>query len=489
MLRLFGPTRVSGGSGPRLPRAAFLAVALLDLAPSRVMTREALAARLWEGAPAVRANASLRQLVARIRSWEQGDGRAVLKVTPFTIGRDDSTFASDLSQFLAIESVDSAAGLRLICRTLRRRLPRRRRRRLGTHRPMDRRTARLAARPLRQARARGSGARRRASGPAGAAPPRRRSALRRRGRSRRAWSRRGSDPLEVRAIYDRYAARLRADLGNEPETKTQALLRELTNETPVAARLRVDEPSPAVTASVDSVPRVLILPPGESPLPVARPQARRSADRRGHPHAGAPSHLCGLRAAHRAAARQVAVPGRQPLWRRLSRHYALCPRRRRPAPVRRADPPRDARTAADRRTALHARRPQRPSFPSRCGHRHAPCERHRAHRTPHLPHHRVGLGLRALSARLRGLRSIDLRAVRRAKAHFRQALKLSRDFVAPRAMMARAISVEWLLLDRNERARIDKAIALRARGDRARPDGPQGPPRDRSCPDLRGRDR
>ena len=65
MLRLLGPTRVTGGSGPRLPRAAFLAVALLDLAPSRVMTREALAAKLWEGAPAVRASANLRQLVSR----------------------------------------------------------------------------------------------------------------------------------------------------------------------------------------------------------------------------------------------------------------------------------------------------------------------------------------------------------------------------------------------------------------------------------------
>ena len=77
MLRLFGPTRVSGGSGPRLPRAAFLAVALLDLAPSRVMTREALAARLWEGAAAVKANASLRQSVSRIRIWEEQTGRMI----------------------------------------------------------------------------------------------------------------------------------------------------------------------------------------------------------------------------------------------------------------------------------------------------------------------------------------------------------------------------------------------------------------------------
>src|SRR5689334_18722791 len=106
MLRLLGPTRVTGGSGPRLPRAAFLAVGLVDLAPSRVMTREALAASLWEGAPASRASANLRQLVARIRAWEEGAGHPVLKVNAFTIGRDETTLASDLSQFLAVETID-----------------------------------------------------------------------------------------------------------------------------------------------------------------------------------------------------------------------------------------------------------------------------------------------------------------------------------------------------------------------------------------------
>jgi tetratricopeptide (TPR) repeat protein len=55
---------------------------------------------------------------------------------------------------------------------------------------------------------------------------------------------------------------------------------------------------------------------------------------------------------------------------------------------------------------------------------------------------------------------MDLRIIRRAMSHFRQSLKLSRDFAPARAMLARAISVEWLLLDRNERQRIEKAIAL-----------------------------
>jgi hypothetical protein len=77
------------------------------------------------------------------------------------------------------------------------------------------------------------------------------------------------DPVAVRSIYDRYVQRLRADLGNAPEPKTDALLRELTNETPSAATFRLDEPSPAMAVSVDSIPRVLILPPADGPLPVA----------------------------------------------------------------------------------------------------------------------------------------------------------------------------------------------------------------------------
>ena len=261
MLRLFGPTRVAGGSGRGLPRAAFLAVALLDLAPSRVMTREALAARLWEGAPAVKANASLRTLVSRIKAWEQGTGDAVLKVTPFTIGRDDTTLPSDLSQFLAIESVDSAASLRLLSE-------------LytgdfladiedGSEQWIAEQRTWLRDRFVKLALA---GAER-VGGPVA------RQVLRRLADEARyddAVARAGmvaarDDPAEIRAVYDRFAERLRTDLRNEPEPGTQELLRELTQGALRAAAAPA-QPRAGVVASLDGVPRVLILPPIEGEL-------------------------------------------------------------------------------------------------------------------------------------------------------------------------------------------------------------------------------
>src|SRR5690606_19533017 len=58
------------------------------------------------------------------------------------------------------------------------------------------------------------------------------------------------------------------------------------------------------------------------------------------------------------------------------------------------------------------------------------------------------------------LKTIDLRALRRAKGHFRQAIRLSADFVPARAMLARTLCLEWILLDRNEREPIEAAVAL-----------------------------
>jgi tetratricopeptide (TPR) repeat protein len=57
-------------------------------------------------------------------------------------------------------------------------------------------------------------------------------------------------------------------------------------------------------------------------------------------------------------------------------------------------------------------------------------------------------------------RLADLRSLRRAKNHFRDALKQSEFFVAARAMLARTLCLEWVVLDRNEREPIERAIAL-----------------------------
>ncbi len=459
MLRLFGPTRVSGGSGPRLPRAAFLAVALLDLAPSRVMTRETLAAKLWEGAPAVRASASLRQLVSRIRAWEQVDGRSILRVTPFTIGRDDSTLPSDLSQFLAIDSVDGVAGLRLIAELY-----------AGDFLADIEDGSELTGQWIAEQRAwlRDRFVKLALAGAERAGGPVAQQVLRRLADEapyddavvRAGMVAARQDPLEVRTIYDRYAARLRADLGNDPETKTQALLRELTNETPIAARLRINEPSPALAVSVDSIPRVLILPPGDGPLPVAdRRLGEALIDEVTHtlgrlrtfavfaPHtarllaqspfpAGNPygaDYLVTTRFAPTGDGHRLCVA-----LTRVETHEQLLTEELRFTPADLNAHHFHLAAAIGTRLASGIERTER-----------------RIYRTTGSAsayvHYLLGV---------EDMRSIDLRAVRRAKAHFRQSLKLSRDFVAPLAMMARAFSVEWLLLDRNERARIDKAIGL-----------------------------
>jgi DNA-binding SARP family transcriptional activator len=474
MLRLFGPTRVSGGSGPRLPRAAFLAVAFLDLAPSRVMTREALAARLWEGAPAVKANASLRTLVSRIKTWEQETGRSVLRVNPFTIGRDETTLVSDLSEFLAIEAVDNAAVLRLLSELY-----------SGDFLADAEDGSELTGQWIAEQRTwlRDRFIKLALAGVSRASGQVARQVLRRLADEAPyddAVVRAGmvavrDNPAEVRALYDRYAERLRIDaVAVGPEAKTDALLRELTNSEPVESRLRIDEPAPVPAASVDSVPRVLILPPGESVLPVA--------DRRlGEALIDEVTHTLGrmrtfaVFAPHTARLlAQSPFPAGNP----YGADYLVTTR--------------FAPGGHDQRLCVTLTRLET--------HEQLLSEELRFTRQDLSAHHfhlaaaigtRLATGIERTERRVyrttgsasayvhyllgcEDVRSVDLRIIRRAMGHFRQSLKLSRDFAPARAMLARAISVEWLLLDRDERARIEKAIALAREATELDPLDPNG---------------
>jgi DNA-binding SARP family transcriptional activator len=473
MLRLFGPTRVSGGTGPRLPRAAFLAVALLDLAPSRVMTREALAAKLWEGAPAVRASANLRQLIARIRAWEEGDGRSILKVTPFTIGRDETTLASDLSQFLALDTIDSAASLRLIAELYG-----------GDFLADIEDGSELTGQWIAEQRAwlRDQFVKLALAGAERVGGPIAQQVLRRLADEapyddaviRASMVAARQDPLEVRAIYDRYASRLQADLRNEPDTKTRALLRELTNQSPVAASLRLDEPSPAIAVSVDSVPRVLILPPGDSPLPVAdRKLGEALIDEVTHtlgrlrtfavfaPHtarllantpfpAGNPygaDYLVSTRFAPGTVDSRLCVS-----LTRLDSHEQLLTEELRFTTADLNAHHFHLAAAIGTRLASGIERTEQ-----------------RIYRTTGSASAYVHYLLGCEDMRL-----LDLPAIRRAKAHFRQSLKLSREFAPARALMARAISIEWMLLDQDDRKPIEKAIALAREATSLDPMDPNG---------------
>ena len=459
MLRLFGPTRFAGGSGQRLPRAAFLAVALLDLAPSRVMTREALAARLWEGAPAVRANASLRTLVSRIRSWEQGTGRSVLKVTPFTVGRDDTTIPSDLSEFLAIETADTPAGLRLLAELY-----------AGDFLADIGDGAELTGQWITEQRTwlRDRFIKLALAGVPRAGGEAAQQALRRLvdeapyddAVARAAMVAARQAPSEVRAIYDRFAGNLAADLGNKPEPATQELLRELTQGSVRPAEPRARGPRSSVVASLDGVPRVLILPPVEGGL---APEDLHLADSLVDEVTHTLGRLRTFAVFAPYTARQIVA-----------------------APFPNANP-----YGAD--YVVSTRFAPGPGF-NRLRVALTRLETHELLLSEELPFTRDDLAAHhyhlaaALGTRLaegierterhiydvtaapsayvhyllgcEALRGIDLQSIRRARNHFREALKLSRDFVAARALLARTHSLEWVLLDRNEREPIEKAIAL-----------------------------
>lgn len=472
MLRLFGPMRVSGTSGPRLPRAAFLAVALLDLAPSRVMTREALAARLWEAATPPRASAALRTLVARIRTWELRAGIVVLRTTPFTVGRDETTRPSDLSQFLALETIDSVASLRLVDELY-----------AGDFLVDTENDSELTGQWIAEQRAwlRDRFVKLALAGAERVGGPVAQQVLRRLSdeapyddeivRASMIAARR--DAADVRAIYDRYAALLRND-NNRPNAKTDALLSELNNEAPVAARLRIDEPSPAVPVSIDSIPRVLILPPGDSFLAVADRQLGEALiDEVTHTLGRLRTFAVFAPHTARALARSP-FPAGNP----YGADYLVATRF---APD----------TGGNRLCVTLTRlETHEQLLTEELSFTRANLSAHHFHLAAAIGS-RLARGIEKIEQRIyrttgsasayvhyllgcEDVRSVDLRIIRRAKRHFRQALKLSPDFAPASAMMARAMSIEWLLLDRDERERIEKAIVFARQATQLDPLDPNG---------------
>jgi Flp pilus assembly protein TadD len=268
-------------------------------------------------------------------------------------------------------------------------------------------------------------------------------------------------PAEVRAIYDRHADRLRADqVANEPELATQDLLRELTRGSLQPAELRVPVSRTNVVASLDGVPRVLILPPLDAGVPPDELQLGDSL-------IDEVTHTLGrLRtfavfAPH--TARQV-VSSPFPKGNPYGADYVVSTRF---APGQGVNRLRVALTRLDTHELLLSE-----ELPFARGDLQA-----------HHYHLAAALGTRLAEGIERteqhifqvtstptayvqylfgceALRGIDLPSIRRARSHFRDALGLSPDFVAAQALLARTYSLEWVLLDRNERGPIEKAISL-----------------------------
>jgi DNA-binding SARP family transcriptional activator/tetratricopeptide (TPR) repeat protein len=459
MLRLFGPSRVSAIAGPRLPRAAFLAVALLDLTPSRHMTREVLAAKLWDGATASKANTNLRQLLSRIRIWEQATGQSVLATSSNAVERNEATLSSDLQLFLGIASAETPAKLRWLVELYSGDFlaevesgPDFIGQFVAEQRPW------LRERFIKTA----------LSGVRAAGGQVAEDVLRRLAEeapyddaiARETMIAARHDPAMVQSVYDRFAARLRTDLGNEPEAKTRALLRELALETPAPAAVELTEIRPAVAASLDSVPRLLILPPAEIDLP---PGDQQLGDALIDEVTHALSRLRTFAVFAPHTARQLVrapFPGGNP----YGADYLVSTR---------FTPGYDGTRLAISLTRVET-------------HEQMMSEELRFSRDDLNAHHfhlaaaigsRLASGVEKSERRIyrttgsasayvhfllgcEDLRSIELRSLRRAKAHFRQAIKLSRDFVPARAMLSRTLCLEWVLLDRNEREPIEAAVAM-----------------------------
>jgi DNA-binding SARP family transcriptional activator/tetratricopeptide (TPR) repeat protein len=459
MLRLLGPTRVSGTAGQRLPQAAFLAVAMLDLAPGRTLTREALASRLWEGAPAGKANGSLRTLIKRIRDWEQANGASVLEATPTHVVRDHTSLPSDLSRFMASESLQSAVELRLFSELyggdfltgvedssdntgvwIK-----------GTRAWLRERFIKIALAGAQQV-----------GGPVADEVLRRLAeeepyddAI-----ARAAMIAARHDPARVRSIYETFARRVLADLSHEPEAATTELLRELTQGTLLPAAPRTPASHAHVVASLDGVPRVLILPPIEGGLviedrqlgdalvdevthtlgrlrtfavfaPYTARQVITSPFPSGNPYGA--DYVVSTRFAPGPGVNRLRVS-----LTRFETHELLLTEE---LPFARGDLAAHhyhLAAALGTRLAEGIERTERHMYlnaasPSAYVHYLEGCE---------------------------ALRGIDLQSVRRARNHLRDALKLSHDFVAARALLARTHNLEWFLLNRNEREPIQKAIEL-----------------------------
>ena len=459
MLRLLGPARVSGAGTAHLPRTAFLAAALIDLAPGRLLSREVLAARLWDGASPSRAASNLRQLVSRIRAWEAATGLSAFAVTSTNLARTAANLPSDLALFLAMPEPRNAARLRLFAElyggdfladlpdpaeTTRQWIVEQRswlRERFVTH-------ALAAAR--RVGGEIGEDVLRRLANEAPYDDNVARAgmiALRR-------------DPQAVRALYDRFANRLRLDLRIAPEPATVALLRELLPGSAAPATPRA-EPPPGTAAASASVPRVLILPPAGADLsPGDEALGAQLIDE--VTHTLGRLRTFAVFAPH--SARQLAAAA-FPAGNPYGADYLVTTRF---APARDGG---NRLCVALTRVATHELLLSE--------------ELRFATATLNLHHHDLAaaLGMRlaqgierselhfyvttgsssAYVAYLLGceaLRGVDLRSLRRARRHFRQALQLSPDFAAARSLLARAMSLEWVLLDRSEREPIRRAITL-----------------------------
>ena len=476
LVRVFGPARIGKLDIAGLPRRAFLLVALLDLAPSRTMSREAAATSLRpELAPGAAAG-DLRQLLRRVRGWEAESGISLIQSDRRMIWRDDTNARTDLQAFMSIGSVEDDAAMARLAQLyagdflsgidgvddLGQWIKERRT-------DLRDRFVRLGLAGMRKVGAdRAENVLQRLSAEAPYSDEVARSAL--------VWAAGKSEPVTVRRLYDNFAHRLREDLGAEPQPDTTALLQELLTNGASVPHADSEDTRAGPAAGLISVPRLLILPPENATF------AKRSDTLLGTALIDEVTHQL-------SRARTFAV---------FAPHTAR-QLRSRPFPdsmpygadyiVSTAISPLDSRNhmlmARLTKVATHeVMFSEELRFaPEDLSRRHADLVGALVHKLAgsieraELRNYRATGAASAFVHYLLGLehtRTLSLKTLRRARRHFKQAMVLSPHFIPPMSAMARSLCHEWVLLDRREPDLIHDAVVLARRAVDEDPLDPSG---------------
>jgi DNA-binding SARP family transcriptional activator len=440
---------------------ALVAAAQLDLLAERQMDRTSMALALWGDADARRAAGNLRETLQRTRRWEQQSGHTILRTAGRLLLRDRETLGSDLALFLSMPPPDTPARLRLLLELY-----------SGefladldpTGEPLAAwlllHRASLRERFIDMAMA---GVRQVGGSLAAQALQRiEREAPYEDAVAREAMIAAAAQATTgAREVFARFSRRLKADLGTEPEAATRNLLRELEPDAYPARPAALSTTQPGVAVSIPGIPKVLILPPGtgaprlsDAPLidamvdeitfalcrartfavfaPHTARQLARTPFPRGNPY-GADFVVRTLVSGDDDEAVWLAVNLTS-----LATHEVLL-----------------SETLRVARSDLNGRRMHlAAALGSRLASGVERAER-RYYRTTGSASAYVHFLLGTDD-----IKTLELRSLRRARGHFRQAIKLSPNFVPARAMLARCLCLEWLLLDRNEPGPIREALRL-----------------------------
>lgn len=438
------------------------------------MSRSALGARIWEGAPSANANVNLRQFLRRLRSWEKEAGVQILGSDDHTVWRDATMVGSDVSAFLAMPEVRTADDLRQLNEWYGGDL-------LSDVTPgadesgawIGEERARLRERFLQMAF---EGAQR-IGGQAGSDVLQRLSAEAPYDdtivRARMVLANGALGAQAARKIYDSYVERLKRDMQIEPEPATQALLRELVPGAGVAAT--AVEAQPRVRSLLASVPKVLILPPAQSLAGVGRETEILGMSLVDEvTFSLSQTRTFAVFAPH--TARQLATaafPGGNPYGADyvLNTRFVAGPQNTLKLAVSLTD-------VATHELLLSESLNFTPDALLTDHHRLATALETRLTGSigrVEVARYRSTGSASAYVHYLLGAESIktfDLQPVRRARTHFKRAITLSPGFALARANLARSLSLEWVLLGRDDMEPIKIALET---AQRAVEDDPMNP--------------